>query len=257
MSKESLLAKARQLIATRLEQAQVHRGNGVVIYNSERSTISIDPTTESVDILGQRKYLAGEIVSSGTEVRIAPFVIGLYNPCEALPPYGGPYYPYGGAINPSFPYLKPKIGGTNIDNDPAPVLSTASSGTAFIKATWDWGQWTNAGAAKAYYYLSAVEVVTYPITEDAVAEAQRMYETEGPEPNFDRSYVLQYASTDTFTLLGWWEDGGRPVQFSSNTGAGYSQFASSLTDNSVDTNNNFRLSLRLPSAYTVSFPPPP
>jgi hypothetical protein len=79
----------------------------VVIYNSDRNTIAIDPEVQGGNpVLEPRTYRAGEIVVRGSDVYVAPFLIKVHSPCFD-PETGG--YPTS-VYNSSFPFKVPKIG---------------------------------------------------------------------------------------------------------------------------------------------------
>jgi hypothetical protein len=214
MMKERLLAKARDLIAARLEQAQVRRGNGVVIRNSDRNTIEIDPDIQGgKPTLARREYRAGEIVTSGNGVKVAPFMIKVYYPCS--PEFGTTGYP-AATGSPSFMFKIPTINGVRIDASTAPILSTANSGAVYLKTGFAWGGWTGPAflyPAYFYYYLISSEIVTYPLGDDPLGADgpfdQLMAEIATPldEDYISYSWAFQYAHTYSMTLLGWWERG--------------------------------------------------
>lgn len=215
--RERLLAKARDLIATRLEQAQVRRGSGVVVRNlGDRNTISIEPELlGSPDTLARRRYYAGELVVVGNIIRVAPFVVPVYDPCDPSTFNDGaqPVFEF----DPGFPFLIPTISSNPLDAISPPTLSTASSGVAYLKATYSWGQTPGVGEVPSgsvspslYYYLSSVEVVAYPLETEPPYSLQTGYlDTSTPETP---TFVISQSETTVHRRLGWWENGRRPMQ---------------------------------------------
>lgn len=218
MMRERLLAKARELIADRLEQAQVRRGDGVVVRNlGDRNTISIEPELlGSPDTLAGRRYYAGELVVVGNSVRVAPFVVQTYDPCDPSTFVDGaqPVFEY----DLGFPFLVPTISGTRLDAVSPPTLSIASSGMAYIKATYTWGQTPGVGeigsesvSPSLHYYLDSVEIVAYPLGTEPPYSIQTGYlDTSTPETP---TFVISHESTTVHQSIGWWEDGRRPMQY--------------------------------------------
>ena len=209
--RERLLAKARDLIATRLEQAQVRRGNGVVIRNlGDRNTISIEPEfAGSPDTLARRRHYAGELVIVGNNVRVAPFLVFTSDPCDPSLAPGQPVVEF----DPDFPFMIPTISGTPLDAGTPPTLSTASSGVAYLRATYLWGQTPGTSEedpAAIFYYLDNLQVVAYPIGTEPPYSVLTAYLDRAESG--DESYVLSSSFSTTYTKIGWWELGGRPMQ---------------------------------------------
>lgn len=243
--RERLLAKARELIADRLEQAQVRRGDGVVVRNlGDRNTISVEPELlGSPDTLARKRYLAGELVIVGNNVRVAPLLVFTSDPCDPSLASGQPV----ATFDPDFPFIVPTISGTPLDASTPPTLSTASSGVAYLKATYVWGQTPGTSEedpAEIFYYLDNVQVVSYPIGIEPPYSVQTAYldRTESG----DESYVLSFSFSTTYTKIGWWELGGRPMQ---NGLGGYVDFGVPLEDSPTSVNMGRTFGLVNPIAY--------
>lgn len=254
MSKESLLTKARELIATRLEQSQVRRGAGVVIRNSDRNTIAIDSEGQGGEpSLAPRKYRAGEIVVTGDGVKVAPFLIKVHFPCDD--PLGTGYPTSTGASN--FLFKVPRVGSTNIDAVSPPVLSTADSGAVYLTTKFAWGGWTGPFPlyeSHYFYYLVSAEITTAPIGTDpsGFVYDQLMVETGTivTVDGFDytsKAWSFQYPNTYSNTLLGWWEKGGNVFQ--SLSGAGNVVFGVPFTAANTTEDDNRIIEPLPPTAY--------
>jgi hypothetical protein len=259
MMRERLLAKARDLIAARLEQAQVRRGNGVVVRNlGDRNTISVEPEfVGRSDTLARKQYRAGELVFNGSNVRVAPFVVPTYDPCDPSTFVDGaqPVLEF----DPDFPFLIPTIGSTPLDASSPPTLTSVTTGAAWLKATYSWGQTTGVppepgeiGPAEIYYFLDSVEVVPLPL---GTGGSQPPYSVqtayiEQAESGAE-SYVLGLTVTTAHLLLGWWELGRRPVQFGAG---GQVDFGVPLEDSTVSVNRGREISAPEPIAYINYIP---
>ena len=243
--RERLLAKARELIADRLEQAQVRRGDGVVVRNlGDRNTISIEPELlGSPDTLARRRYYAGELVVVGNSVRVAPFVVPTYDACG----FGSEGSQPVAEFDPDFPFMIPTIGGVPLDSVTPPTLATASSGVAYLRATYNWGQTPGTSEedpAGIFYYLDNVQVVAYPIGTEPPYSVQTAYldRTESG----DESYVLSSSFSLAHHMIGWWEFGRRPMQ------GGFLdpvEFGVPLANSTTSVNMGRRINAPSPIAY--------
>ncbi len=259
--RERLLAKARELIADRLEQAQVRRGDGVVVRNlGDRNTISVEPELlGSPDTLARKRYLAGELVFSGNSVRVAPFVVPTYDPCDPSTFVDGAQPVT--VFDPDFPFLVPTISGTPLDASSPPTLTSATTGVAWLKATYSWGQTTGVppepgeiGPAEIYYFLDSVEIIPLAL---GTGSSQPPYSVQTAYVERDESgaesYVLGFTSTTAHYILGWWELGRRPVQFEAGEQV---EFGVPLEGSTLSINRGRQFPAPEPIAYINYIPAP-
>jgi hypothetical protein len=246
MMRERLLAKARDLIAARLEQAQVRRGSGVVVRNlGDRNTISVEPELlGSPDTLARKRYLAGELVFRGNDVLVAPFLVRTSDPCDPSFASGQPVTDF----DPSFPFRIPTVGGTPLDASTPPTLSAASSGVAYLKTTYLWGQTPGTSEedpAQIYFYLTNAQVVSYPLAIDPPYSVLTAY-LDNTDPEFP-NYVLSGSVTTAHVMIGWWENGRRVTQY--NLGTEHVDFGVSLESSPTSVNNSRVIGAVGPYAY--------
>jgi hypothetical protein len=216
---QRLLKRARELIAERLAQAQLRVDTSVKAYHlTEKRLLELEPVKRGprLEITAPGR-LAGEIVVTSQGVSVVPFLVRVRSQCSE-----GAGLRTSEGVNPDFPYSIPKVNGADINASTPPILSTQSSGIVWAKYNYVWSKWVytdpDFGETREIPFSSflGVEVVSSPLGDVSFPPDLPPAYTETQDPEtLDVTISITPASgiSSYYSIMGWWENGGGPVQF--------------------------------------------